>query len=187
MNKTTKIIIGVLVIIIIVLGYIAFKSKEADEEMYRNDAAVLENKTANTSAPVTTNSVKTTPANKDQASWYVANTSGWTEHTLDWKTYSIGKVSLRYPSTYVVKTERVETRPDMYIDQTVIKDPNTRSETDDAVYIGIPYSGASDPNTIYDIRENVNNTNITLSIKKDASNYAKYIFSNIVASASKSQ
>lgn len=184
MNKNTKIIITILVIIIIVLGYLVFKPKPVDQSpLYKTESDVTSNKV---DAPSTsTISPKPTPEKQGQAAWYIPNKSGWIEHTLDWKTYSIGNISFRYPTTYVVTTKRVETRPDVYIDQTTITDPSARSETDDTIYLGVPYTGANDPTTVYYIKENINNNNISLSIRKDASSYAKYILENIAASVVK--
>lgn len=184
MNKNTKIIIGLLVIVIILLGYLAFKPKNADITVYNNKPIISENKDNKAVLPVV-NSPKTVLATTGQANWYIPNQTGWTEHTLTWKTYSTGNASFKYPPAYVVETKQEETRPEIYINQTVITNPNSRSETDDTIYLDIPYTGASNPYDLYDIKENINNTGLTLAIRKDASNYGKYIFSNVVASVAK--
>jgi hypothetical protein len=189
MNKNAKIIIITLVIIILVLGYLAFKPKNVQYNDYIAPEVTTENNHINTpTAPQTTSAQVNPPkpvTTQTQASWFIPNQVGWSEHTLTWKTYSTGDVSFNYPSGYVVETKKQEMRQGIYYDETTIKNPNSRSETDDTIYVGIPYVGANDPYTIYDVKENINNTGLTLSVRKDASNYAKYIFNNIAASATK--
>ena len=125
-----------------------------------------------------------TQNNSDQADWYIPNQIGWVIKTLDWKKYSIDDSEFFYPSNYIVKTEKFETRfgSGSFYDQITIFDPDSRSDTDDRIFIGIPNTGANDPYAFYEIRENINNSGVTLSIAFEASNFAKYIFENIVAS-----
>ena len=79
----------------------------------------------------------------------------------------------------------MERRAGLFYDQIIIVNPNSRSDFDDTIYFGIPYTGATDSNAVYEIKENANNSGADFAISKNASPYAKYIFSNISASARK--
>ena len=85
-----------------------------------------------------------------------------------------------------MKTEKVEIRPDWgSYDEITIVDPNSRSESPDTIYVGVPYTGQSDPSLIYLIKENINNSGLSFAISLEASSFAKHIFENIAASANK--
>ncbi len=120
-----------------------------------------------------------------EASWFIPNQSGWVMHTLNWKKYSDSYVTFSYPPSYVVKTEKVERRAGLFVDQTTIIDPNSRSDFDDTIFYGVPYTGANDPANFYEIKENVNNTGVDFAISLKASNFGKYVLDNIAASAYK--
>lgn len=184
MNKTNGIIIALLIILIGLVGYSILKPKDIistpiETPIVRNsvDTPVVTTDTKTVSNPKTTTT--------GQANWFIPNQAGWVEHTLLWKTYSIGNVTFNYPPGYIVTTKKQETRQGVFVNEVTITDPNSRSETDDTIHVGVPYVGANDPNTIYEIKENANNSGIDFAVSLQASNYAKYIFSNIVASVTK--
>lgn len=186
MNKTNGIIIVLLIILIAIVGYAVFKKPKDVTNFYQTEENTpISNQNGNVDpvvVPTQTTTQQDSPKPATQESWFIPNQNGWVEQTLLWKTYSIGNVSFRYPSGYVVTTEKQEIRPGVFSNKITITNPNSRSEFDETIYVGVPYTGAADPNTVYQIKENVNNSGIDLAISLEASNYAKYIFNNIAAS-----
>ena len=108
--KNKPIILIVAIIVIAILGYIFFRKQK---QIIPNDSPT-------------------------QASWFIPNETGWVEHTLDWKTYSVENVSFNYPPSYIVKIEEVERQAGLFVDQIMVLDPNSKSDKDETIYFGIP-------------------------------------------------
>lgn len=185
---------AIIVILLLIGAYFLGASRQpqhqaVDWDQYPTPVLSNTNTTVPQSTVPATNNTQNTQTNtataSGQASWYKPNTSGWVEKTLTWKTYSTGNASFSYPPSYVVKTSTVSTRPGVSMQQTTITNPNNPNGIRDTIYLDVPYTGANDPSTQFNIRENVNGSGLSFSLSYDATEYTKYIFENLVASAKK--
>ncbi len=181
-NKSNIFIAILIAIMFVLLGYI-FISKSKQGEQNESSPELI----ANTNIGIQDNNLPNANIvainSPTEASWFISNQNGWVLNTLAWQSYPAGNVSFSYPPNYTAKIEKIERRAGLFEDQITIIDPNGMTNSNDKIYFSIPYTGGADPRSIYEIKENVNNTGADFAISLQASDFAKYIFNNIVASA----
>ena len=147
-NNTSKLNTVLLVVLILLVGFGIWKmSDKNDHDKYQIPVGDTQYEKDNEYS-------YSVDQKQQQAVWYVSNQNGWVDHTLTWKKYALENGgTFSYPPNYIVKTEKVEIRPDWgSYDEITIVDPNSRSESPDTIYVGVPYTGQSDPSLIYLIK-----------------------------------